>query len=1059
MSEPPPRRRRCGRSCPRRSTRCSPRGLAKAPADRPDRARARRGAGDALAGAAGARRGARRAAAAARGGGDRRARPAGVATVAAPPPAGRAGGGAARAPPRAAAPRQGRRRRPLEAAPAAVDVSGRSSTARRAARPCPRRRTRSHRPPPSRRRRSRLRRPRCPPRRSRRRRPPPQSRPSRSRAPAEPVDAGAPTEETDAAARRRPRRAARTPRARPARPRRPLAGVLAAAGGALVLAGGYAIGGAGGGAEPGTPAAPAGATAASPRTPLTLAVPGNLEGARRPRRCPGSSLVRAAAAARRRADGDGRRRRGRRPGPGLLPAAFTDALGTVPRARRDRAARDREAYRYAALTATGDDDPSRVLLAPTTAGVATIACTRRARPPPAARGRRDARAGDEPAPLPLGPSERYAARARRRDAPGSPARRSPCAEGRCATRTRAAARPPPRPIAVAHYAGRRGSGRVTPRPPERAAHAGAGARARARGRRVPHARRRRPRRPPRRLRARARPSPATPTHPRAAPSPRWPARLPGALTWPPARRRAAVGRAQRRRGRASTPTPASTGSSPRWDAASAARRHATRRCPRTGERGRRRAPPARRACATATGSPSPGRPTPRRGSTRPARPARAVDLVVLGGPRRRDAHRRSPAGRHVSGAGRAPTVTLTDRSMSRRHLVVAVATGGVTVSDLGSSNGSFVEGAALADARVLRDGDAVEAGRSLLAFEPPPPRAGARRAAASRSTGRRAWRGPRPRRRARVPAAARGARGPRALPLGAAVIPLAARAARCSPSRAAPAASCSALLTPAMAVYATWRAGRSGRRATARRSRVPATSSSGPSRALERSARPRPRRRAGAPRRRRRSGRAAALDPRLWERRPGDADFLAAAARHRRPPAGAQPRGCRAGVARRDRRAAEARLEHRPRSRRSPSPLPRPGSGSSAPPHRDGRARALAVAQAALLHSAPPSWRSRWPSPRGACRTGTGRSGSRTCAATTRSRSARPGRALLERLAATAAGHQLLVVDGDLRARAARSWPTRTRRDERGCGSAGRVEDLPGRRARRSPSSRPRSRA
>ena len=95
----------------------------------------------------------------------------------------------------------------------------------------------------------------------------------------------------------------------------------------------------------------------------------------------------------------------------------------------------------------------------------------------------------------------------------------------------------------------------------------------------------------------------------------------------------------------------------------------------------------------------------------------AVDLVVVGGPLM-GTRIGLAAGEHVVGRGPGADVTLADRSLSRRHLQVAVADGSVSVTDLGSSNGTYVQGVALAGAHAVGDGDTVEAGRSLLAFRP-----------------------------------------------------------------------------------------------------------------------------------------------------------------------------------------------------------------------------------------------------------------------------------------------------------------------------------------------------
>ncbi|WP_198588439.1 FtsK/SpoIIIE domain-containing protein [Geodermatophilus chilensis] len=86
-----------------------------------------------------------------------------------------------------------------------------------------------------------------------------------------------------------------------------------------------------------------------------------------------------------------------------------------------------------------------------------------------------------------------------------------------------------------------------------------------------------------------------------------------------------------------------------------------------------------------------GRPGPRPSA---AVGASALELHVVGGP---DAGTAVPLdrGRHVVGRGGDATVRLTDPDISRRHVLVEVGAGDLTVRDLGSSNGSDLDGAPL----------------------------------------------------------------------------------------------------------------------------------------------------------------------------------------------------------------------------------------------------------------------------------------------------------------------------------------------------------------------------
>ena len=85
-----------------------------------------------------------------------------------------------------------------------------------------------------------------------------------------------------------------------------------------------------------------------------------------------------------------------------------------------------------------------------------------------------------------------------------------------------------------------------------------------------------------------------------------------------------------------------------------------------------------------------GRPGPRPG----ALGSSALKLHVVGGP---DAGSvlSLDRGRHVVGRGGEATVRLTDPDVSRRHVLVEVGTGELTVRDLGSRNGSELDGAPL----------------------------------------------------------------------------------------------------------------------------------------------------------------------------------------------------------------------------------------------------------------------------------------------------------------------------------------------------------------------------
>ena len=187
--------------------------------------------------------------------------------------------------------------------------------------------------------------------------------------------------------------------------------------------------------------------------------------------------------------------------------------------------------------------------------------------------------------------------------------------------------------------------------------------------------------------------------------------------------------------------------------------------------------------------------------------------MIAGGP---DAGRRFAlaAGEHVIGRGPGADLTLPDRSMSRRHLVLRVGTSGVTVADLGSSNGTYLEGARMDDERAFAPGQALEAGRTLLGIEPA--RAGERSSGPGATGGRVAFNRP-PRVAAATapmpsPAPAVPGEGdsPR-LPLGAALVPLAIGGSMAAIT-GNPALLSFALLTPAMALFSHVEGRRSGSR-------------------------------------------------------------------------------------------------------------------------------------------------------------------------------------------------------------------------------------------------------
>ena len=253
-----------------------------------------------------------------------------------------------------------------------------------------------------------------------------------------------------------------------------------------------------------------------------------------------------------------------------------------------------------------------------------------------------------------------------------------------------------------------------------------------------------------------------------------------------------------------------------------------------------------------------------------------VELVIAGGP---DAGRRFAlaAGEHVVGRGPGADLTLPDRSMSRRHLVLRVGTSGVTVADLGSSNGTYLEGARMDDERAFAPGQALEAGRTLLGIEPA--RAGERSSGPGATGGRVAFNRPprvarpQPPHMPQAPAVPGEGDSPR-LPLGAALVPLAIGGSMAAIT-GNPALLSFALLTPAMALFSHVEGRRSGSRrhegevVDFRRDVAELGEQLRAARLTETEER-----RAASPDVATLRRWATTLDPRLWERRPRDPDFL-----------------------------------------------------------------------------------------------------------------------------------------------------------------------------------------
>src|ERR671920_1635258 len=89
-------------------------------------------------------------------------------------------------------------------------------------------------------------------------------------------------------------------------------------------------------------------------------------------------------------------------------------------------------------------------------------------------------------------------------------------------------------------------------------------------------------------------------------------------------------------------------------------------------------------------------------------------LVVLTGPRCGEALPIPPGGMTIGRDG-GSGLCVRDRLLSRRHCTVEVADGRFLIRDLGSSNGTYVNGMPVRE-RPLAHGDRVRVGDSVLLF-------------------------------------------------------------------------------------------------------------------------------------------------------------------------------------------------------------------------------------------------------------------------------------------------------------------------------------------------------
>jgi pSer/pThr/pTyr-binding forkhead associated (FHA) protein len=89
-----------------------------------------------------------------------------------------------------------------------------------------------------------------------------------------------------------------------------------------------------------------------------------------------------------------------------------------------------------------------------------------------------------------------------------------------------------------------------------------------------------------------------------------------------------------------------------------------------------------------------------------------MELFVIEGP---DAGRSFALGaQSVIGRDPTATVNLVDAEVSRRHAIITLGEGRATIEDLGSSNGTFVEDAQIAEETDVGPGQRLRVGKTLM---------------------------------------------------------------------------------------------------------------------------------------------------------------------------------------------------------------------------------------------------------------------------------------------------------------------------------------------------------
>nr|MDT0658324.1 FHA domain-containing protein [Micromonospora sp. DSM 115978] len=93
-------------------------------------------------------------------------------------------------------------------------------------------------------------------------------------------------------------------------------------------------------------------------------------------------------------------------------------------------------------------------------------------------------------------------------------------------------------------------------------------------------------------------------------------------------------------------------------------------------------------------------------------------LTVVSGPVQGVSFRLGP-GLRVIGRDESADFVIDDRKISRKHATVEVVAGTAVLTDVGSTNGTWVNGERVTDVRHLRDGDRIRLGNVGLRFFDP----------------------------------------------------------------------------------------------------------------------------------------------------------------------------------------------------------------------------------------------------------------------------------------------------------------------------------------------------